>query len=191
MRPCSYCDRDFTVRHGALPSDLRKASHKINPNDFGSRKTFPVGARTVSSADRGVGRLLTKFWGRGPRGGLTRSKLGSRLGRHQAELRKESHLVEIKVLGLDLAILNLEDRNAVNGDMVSGSWYLTLRCNQRCRMGTAEVVFGDDVRPTVEPKKFGELAIGKRRDKRAPGCAYLISPSDRRPRNRNVSIGGI
>jgi hypothetical protein len=41
----------------------------------------------------------------------------------------------------------------------------------------------------VEPKKFGELAIGKRRYKRAPECAYLISPSDRRPRNRNVSIG--
>jgi hypothetical protein len=35
------------------------------------------------------------------------------LGRHQAKLRKESHLVEIKVLGLDLAILNLEDRNAM------------------------------------------------------------------------------
>jgi hypothetical protein len=47
--------------------------------------------------------------------------LGGRLARHQAKLRKESHLVEIKVLGLDLAILNLEDRNAVNGDMVSGS----------------------------------------------------------------------
>ena len=92
------------------------------------------------------------------------------MGRHQAKLRKESHLVEIKVLGLDLAILNLEDRNAVNGDMVSGSWYLTLRCNQRCRMGTAEVVFGDDVDPTVEPKKFGELVIGKRRYKRAPSA---------------------
>jgi hypothetical protein len=39
---------------------------------------------------------------------------------HQAQLRKEGHLVEIKVLGLDLAILNLEDRTAVNGDMVSG-----------------------------------------------------------------------
>jgi len=48
--------------------------------------------------------------------------LGSRLARHLAKLRKESHLVEIKVLGLDLAILNVEDRNAVNRDMVSGSW---------------------------------------------------------------------
>jgi hypothetical protein len=58
----------------------------------------------------------------------TRWKLGSRLRRRQAKLRKESHLVEIKVLRLDLAILNLEDRNAVNRDAVSGSWYLTLRC---------------------------------------------------------------
>jgi hypothetical protein len=36
-------------------------------------------------------------------------KLGSRVGRHQAKLRKERHLVEIKVLRLDFAILNLED----------------------------------------------------------------------------------
>jgi hypothetical protein len=43
------------------------------------------------------------------------------LARHLAKLRKESHLVEIKALGLDLAILNLEDRNAINGDMVSSS----------------------------------------------------------------------
>ena len=44
-----------------------------------------------------------------PGSGLPSWELGSRLGRYQAKLPQERHLVEIKVLGLDLAILNLED----------------------------------------------------------------------------------
>src|SRR5215217_3871057 len=58
-------------------------------------------------------------------------------------------------------------------------------------MGTAEIVFRHDVTATVKPEEFGELAIGKRRYKRAPECAYLLSPLRARPRNRNVGIESI
>ena len=65
------------------------------------------GARLVPSHVRALAR-------RRPRSlrtwlGLPSWNLGSRLGRHHAKLRKERHLVEIQVLRLDLAILNLED----------------------------------------------------------------------------------
>jgi hypothetical protein len=60
--------------------------------------------------------------------------------------------------------------------------------DQRCRMGTAEVIFGHDVPGAVKPEEFGESTIGKRRYKRAAECAYLLSPWRARPWNRNVGI---
>jgi hypothetical protein len=70
------------------------------------------------------------------------------------------------------------------------------RPSTRCRrhphphslwMGTTEIIFGHDVPATVKPEEFGESTIGKRRHKRAPECAYLLSPLRARPWNRNVS----
>jgi hypothetical protein len=71
------------------------------------------------------------------------------------------------------------------------------RPSTRCRrhphphslwMGTTEIIFGHDVPATVKPEEFGESTIGKRRHKRAPECAYLLSPLRARPWNRRVSI---
>jgi hypothetical protein len=55
-------------------------------------------------------------------------------------------------------------------------------------MGTAEIIYGNDVSATVKPEEFGDSTIGKRRYKRAPECAYLLSPLRARPWNRNVGI---
>jgi hypothetical protein len=55
-------------------------------------------------------------------------------------------------------------------------------------MGTAEIIYGNDVPATVKPEEFSESTIGKRRYKRTPECAYLLSPLRARPWNRKVGI---
>jgi hypothetical protein len=72
-------------------------------------------------------------------------------------------------------------------DTITGSWYLTLGCDQGAVWVTLRLFFGHDV-PTIKPEEFGESTIGKRRYKRAPQCAYLLSPLRARPWNRNVSF---
>jgi len=88
--------------------------------DIGDHHHSPLRARARETADR-VRRIFTprRVGARTarvvavhhPRAARMHSswKLGSRLGWYQAKLGKERHLVEIQVLGLDLAILNLED----------------------------------------------------------------------------------
>lgn len=60
--------------------------------------------------------------------------------------------------------------------------------DQRCSDGYREVIFGHDVPATVNPEEFGESTIGKRRYKRAPECAYLLSPLRARAWNHNIGI---
>src|SRR5215207_3543515 len=55
-------------------------------------------------------------------------------------------------------------------------------------MGTAEVIFGHHVPPTVKPEEFGESTIGKRRYKRTPECAICSRPLRGRPWSRNIGI---
>jgi hypothetical protein len=48
--------------------------------------------------------------------------------------------------------------------------------------------YRQDVPSTVKREEFGESTIGKRRHKRAPEGAYLLSPSRARLWKRNVGI---
>jgi hypothetical protein len=55
-------------------------------------------------------------------------------------------------------------------------------------MGTAEVISDTMYPAAVKPEEFGESTIGKRRYRRTPECANLLSPLRARPWNRNVGI---